>query len=266
MTDATSLTDKVAIITGGAGGIGSETARLMARRGAKVAVADINLAGAQEVADAIGEQAIAVELDLGSETSIRDAVAKVVEAFGKIDILHNNAALAGRTLALDGSIGDMPTEVWDQIFAVNCRGTMLMTRECLPHLIATQGSIVNTVSGLGLQGHVRQAAYSATKAAIMQMTRSIATAYGPKGVRCNAVAPGLILTPTTAKDFPDHWRRNVEAETPRGIVGAPEDIAEPVAFLASDAARNITGQTLASDGGVSIHVPGFSSYAKTAWD
>ena len=133
-------------------------------------------------------------------------------------------------------------------------------------LIESKGSIIYTVSGLGLQGHVRQTAYGATKAALIQLTRAVATTYGAKGVRCNAVAPGLVLTETTAKEFPAHWRKNVEDETLRGISGAPEDIAEPVAFLASDAARNITGQTLASDGGVSIHVPGYSAYSKAVWD
>lgn len=265
MYGALSLKGKVAIITGGAGGIGECTARLMAARGASVAIADVNLSGALRVATDIGTDAFAVEVDLASEESIASCVARVIERFGRIDILHNNAAVAGETIARDGSLHDMETSVWDRIFSVNCRGTMLMTRACLPHLIEAQGSIINTVSGLGLQGHVRQTAYGATKAAIIQLTRSIATTYGPKGVRCNAVAPGLILTPTTAKDFPAQWRADVESETPRGTVGAPEDIAEPVAFLASDAARNITGQTLASDGGVSIHVPGYASYSKAVW-
>lgn len=266
MYDALSLEGKVAIITGGAGGIGKATANLMAQRGARVAIADINIAGARTVAMQIGVAAVAVELDLADEASIAKAVKQVVDTFGRIDILHNNAAIAGEVVAADGSLGDMQTSVWDQIFSVNCRGTMLMTRECLPYLIETKGAIVNTVSGLGLQGHVRQTAYGATKAALIQLTRSIATTYGARGVRCNAVAPGLILTPTTAKDFPSHWRENVEGETPRGTVGAPEDVAEPVAFLASDAARNITGQTLVSDGGVSIHVPGFAAYSRASWE
>lgn len=265
MYDALSLEGKVAIVTGGAGGIGSATAKLMASRGAKVAVVDIDISGAERVAAEIGAPATAFALDLASEASIAECVKQVVTAFGQIDILHNNAAIAGETVARDGSLHDMQTDVWDTIFTVNCRGTMLMTRECLPYLIKTKGSIINTVSGLGMQGHVRQTAYGATKAALIQLTRSVATTYGPSGVRCNAVAPGLILTPTTAKDFPQHWRKNVEDETPRGTVGAPEDIAEPVAFLASAAACNITGQTLASDGGVSIHVPGFSAYSKAIW-
>lgn len=266
MFEGLRLDGKVAIITGGAGGIGSATARLMAERGARVALADIDSAGAERIAAEIGETAIGVALDLASEDSIKACVSQVMARWGRIDILHNNAAIAGKVVAMDGSLHAMDTAVWDAIFTVNCRGTMLMTRECLPHLIAAKGAIVNTVSGLGMQGHVRQTAYGATKAALIQLTRTIATTYGPDGVRCNAVAPGLILTPTTAKDFPEHWRKNVEAETPRGKVGAPEDIAEPVAFLASPAATNITGQTLVSDGGVSIHVPGFSAYSKAVWE
>jgi NAD(P)-dependent dehydrogenase (short-subunit alcohol dehydrogenase family) len=262
MFEALGLRGKVAIVTGGAGGIGEVTAALLVGRGAQVAVVDINAARAQEVALRHGSAAIAVETDLGDEASIVSMVKRVVSHFGRLDIVHNNAAVAGDVVAADGSLGDMQTWVWDRIFSVNCRGTMLVTRESLPHLIATKGCIVNTVSGLGLQGHVRQTAYSATKAALIQMTRSIATSYGRKGVRCNAVAPGLIITPTVARDFPVHWRKNVEDETLRDQSGAPEDIAEAVAFLASDAARNITGQTLVSDGGVSIHVPGFAAYSK----
>ena len=266
MKNALGLEGNVAIITGGAGGIGSATAELMAARGARVAIADINLESARQLAERVGEAAFAVELDLVSEESITTCVNDVVKKFGRIDILHNNAAAVGGLANLDGSLHDMQAAVWDRTFAVNCRGTMLMTREALPHLIESRGAIVNTVSALGMQGHVRQTAYAATKAALIQLTRSVATTYGPRGVRCNAVAPGLILTEITAKEFPAHWRANVENETPLGTVGAPEDIAEAVAFLASDAARNITGQTLVSDGGVSMHVPGFSAYAQAAWE
>jgi NAD(P)-dependent dehydrogenase (short-subunit alcohol dehydrogenase family) len=240
------------------------TAEIMAGRGAKVVIADIALDRAQAVASKIGGAAFALELDLGSEESIVAAVKQVVERFGRIDILVNNAAATGPELVEhDGLLGDMPNWLWDRVFNVNCRGCMILTRECLPHLIKTKGNIVNTVSGLGLQGHVRQTAYGATKAAIVQLTRSIATGYGRQGVRCNAVAPGLIMTETVRKDFPEKWRRLVDDETPRaGGAGTPEDIAEPIAFLASEAARNITGQTVVSDGGVSIHVPGFTAYAE----
>lgn len=263
MYNALSLQDKVVVITGGAGGIGQATTEIAIGRGARVAVLDIHLEAAQAVAARYGDAACAVQLDLADETSVVAAIARVAEHFGHIDVLLNNAAVARKDLiAADRGVGEMPTWAWDLTFAVNCRGTMLATREALPHLLKTKGSIVNTVSGQGLQGNVVQAAYGATKAAIIQMTRSVATAYGRKGVRCNAVAPGLILTPTIAKEFPQNWRDLIEGETPRGVSGAPEDIAEALLFLASDAARNITGQTLTADGGVSIHIPGFAGYWK----
>lgn len=261
MYGALSMQGKVAIITGGAGGIGQATADLIIGRGGKAVIADVNLESATAVADRFGGAAMAVELDLSEEDSVRAMIAQVIAQFGRIDVLHNNAAATGAdVVAADGAVGDMPTWVWDRLFTVNCRGTMIASREALPHLIETKGAIVNTVSGLGLQGHIRSAAYGATKAAIIQLTRSIATAYGRQGVRCNAVAPGLVLTETVARDFPTKWRKLVEDETLRDQAGAPEDIAEAVAFLASDAARNITGQTLTSDGGVSVHIPGFAAY------
>lgn len=262
MYKALSLEGKVAIVTGGAGGIGQATIELMIGRGARVAIADIDLARAQFVADKYGDKALAIGMDLADEASIKSMVARAAEHFGRIDILHNNAAASGAELVdADRGIGEMETWAWDTFFNVNCRGTMIVTREALPHLIETgAGVIVNTVSGMALQGNIRFHAYSATKAALMQMTRAVATAYGRKGVRCNAVAPGLVLTETVAKDFPAEMRKLVEDETPRDRVGAPEDIAEAVAFLASDAARNITGQTLVADGGVSIHIPGFAAY------
>lgn len=263
MYDALSLDGKVAIVTGGAGGIGQATIELAIGRGARVAVADINLNGAQTVAAKYGDAALAVEVDLTDEASIIAMVKRVAEHFGRIDILHNNATAVGAELvAADRGVGEMPTWAWDTLFNVNCRGTMIVTREALPYLIKTRGAIVNTVSGLGLQGNIVSAGYGATKAALIQLTRSVATAYGRKGVRCNAVAPGLILTETVAKDFPAEWRKLVEDETLRDRAGAPEDIAEVVLFLASDAARNITGQTLVADGGVSAHVPGFAAYLK----
>jgi NAD(P)-dependent dehydrogenase (short-subunit alcohol dehydrogenase family) len=264
MFDALRLDGKVAIITGGAGAIGSVTAEIMVGRGARVAIADIAMDRAEAVASKLGDAALAVELDLANEESIVACVKKVADHFGRIDILVNNAAAGGQDLVEnDGLVGDMPNWVWDRTFAVNCRGAMIITRETLPHLLKTKGNIINTVSGLGLQGHVKQVAYGATKAAIVQLTRSIATGYGRQGVRCNAVAPGLIMHEAIRKDFPEKWRKLVDDETPRaGGAGTPEDIAEPIAFLASEAARNITGQTLVSDGGVSIHVPGFTAYAE----
>jgi NAD(P)-dependent dehydrogenase (short-subunit alcohol dehydrogenase family) len=262
MGDAIRLEGKVAIITGGAGGIGSATARLMAARGAKIAIADIEFAAAETLAAHLPD-ALAVHLDLKHQSSIIAMVATVVAHFGRVDILHNNAALLGPdTAKADGDIEAMDTGLWDSTYRVNVRGTMIACRETLPHLRAAKGNIVNTVSNLAFQGHMIQAAYASSKAAIIQMTRSIAASHGVHGVRCNAVAPGMTMTPALTEAFPLSLRAIVEDETLRDRLGEPQDIAEAVAFLASDAARNITGQVLVCDGGLSSHVPGLSGFRK----
>ncbi|MBU6207282.1 MAG: SDR family oxidoreductase [Alphaproteobacteria bacterium] len=258
--DAIRLDDKVAIVTGGAGGIGAATARLMTARGARVVIADIALERAQTLASTL-PGALAVRLDLEDEDSIGAMVKRVVTHYGRLDIVHNNAALLGPDIAaIDGDIEDMPTSLWDRTFAVNVRGTMIACREALPHLRTTNGNIVNTVSNLSLQGHIIQAAYSASKAALIQMTRSIAASHGRHHIRCNAVAPGMTMTPALQAAFPAPLRAVVEGETLRPQLGDPEDIAEAVAFLAAPAARNITGQVLVCDGGLASHVPGLAGF------
>jgi NAD(P)-dependent dehydrogenase (short-subunit alcohol dehydrogenase family) len=262
MTDAIRLDGKVAIITGGAGGIGVATARLMAARGAKIIVADINKLGADTLAADLPD-ALAIELDLEHQSSIKAMIAVTVAHYGRIDILHNNAALLGPDVAQrDGNIEGMDTDLWDRTYRVNVRGTMIACREALPHLRATKGNIVNTVSNLALQGHIIQSAYSSSKAAIIQMTRSIAASHGVHGIRCNAVAPGMTMTPALLEAFPLPLRELVEDETLRDQLGEPDDIAEAVAFLASPAARNITGQVLVSDGGCASHIPGIAGFRK----
>ena len=179
-TDAIRLDGKVAIITGGAGGIGAATARLMAARGARLAIADIAFDAAQTLAADLPE-AIAIALDLENESSTQAMIATTAAHFGRLDILHNNAALLGPDIAQqDGDIEHMPTALWDRTYAVNARGTMIACRAALPHLRATRGNIVNTVSNLAVQGHMIQAAYSSSKAAIIQMTRSIAASHGKR--------------------------------------------------------------------------------------
>jgi NAD(P)-dependent dehydrogenase (short-subunit alcohol dehydrogenase family) len=260
MADAIRLEGKVALITGGAGGIGAATARLMSVRGAKVAIADIAIEAARKLASELND-ALAVELDLEQEASIEAMIANTVSHYGRLDILVNNAALLGPDIAQrDGNVEEMDTELWDRTYRVNVRGTMIVCREALPHLRATRGCIVNTVSNLALQGHMIQSAYSSSKAAIIQMTRAIATSHGKAGVRCNAVAPGMTSTPALLEAFPPPLRQLVEDETLRDQLGEPEDIAEAIAFLAAPAARNITGQVLVSDGGCASHVPGIAGF------
>ena len=261
-TDATRLDGKVAIITGGAGGIGAATARLMTARGARVAIADIAIDRAADLAAQLPD-ALAIHLDLESEASIEAMVAQSVAHFGRLDILHNNAALLAPDVARrDGDIEQMDTALWDRTYAVNVRGTMIACRAALPHLRETRGNIVNTVSNLALQGHIIQAAYSSSKAAIIQMTRAMAASHGRAGIRSNAVAPGMTMTPALKAAFPQALRQVVEEETLRDQLGDPEDIAEAVAFLASDAARNITGHVIECDGGAAGHVPGLGGFRR----
>lgn len=264
MSDPLMLDGKVAIVTGGGGSLGYQAIKLMIARGARVAVADINMERAQAVADEFGDAAIALEFDLSDEASVKAMIERVVSHFGKLDILNNNAAEPASWERFQADlvpVGEMSTALWDRIFTVNCRGTMIATREALPHLIATRGAIVNMVSNLALQGAIVQAAYSASKAALIQLTRHTAAAYGRQGVRCNAVAPGLTIRPEMRQGFFANLAPITDEETLNDSLGQPEDIGQIVAFLASDAARNITGQTIVSDGGLSSHVPGHERYS-----
>jgi NAD(P)-dependent dehydrogenase (short-subunit alcohol dehydrogenase family) len=257
------LEGKVAIVTGGAGGIGAATCRLMAERGASVVVADIDGERAQAVASEIaaaGSKARAQRVDLADEASIVAMVADTVNAFGRLDIIDNNAALLTADFARrDLDVARMETEVWDKTFAINTRGTMLCCREALK-VMEAQGSgvIVNTASNLALQGNVLQAAYSASKAAVIQLTRSIATSHGKRGIRCNAVLPGLTGSKAALGNLPPRLIEIVTEETLTPYLGDPLDIAHAVAFLASDEARYITGQCFVVDGGTSVHIPGFA--------
>ena len=259
------LLDQVAIITGAGGGIGSATARVMSNRGARLVLADIHLDNARRAAEAVQEQgghAVAVHLDIADEDSIRGMIATALDTYGHIDILHNNAAdLSPELGPRDGDIAGMDVDVWDRTFRVNVRGTMLCCKHVIPCMLErSRGSIINTASNLGLQGQVIQAAYAASKAAILQLTRSIAASHGRRGIRCNAVSPGLVLSVAARANLPPPLLGVVESETLTPYLGEPDDIAYAVAYLASDEARYVTGQNLVVDGGTSSHVPGFARF------
>jgi NAD(P)-dependent dehydrogenase (short-subunit alcohol dehydrogenase family) len=156
----------------------------------------------------------------------------------------------------------MDLDIWDRAFAVNVRGTMLCCKLALPAMVKQGGGvIINTASNLALQGHLIQSAYAASKAAVIQLTRSIATSHGKRGIRCNAVLPGLTLSASAEANLPVELREIVLGETLTPYLGRPDDIAHIVLFLASDEARYITGQILAADGGTSVHVPGFARFS-----
>lgn len=258
-----SIKGRVAIVTGGAGGIGAATCGVLAERGAKVVVADINHPGAERIAEGLrasGAEAVAIAFDLSDERSILALFIETLRAFGRLDILDNNAALLLPELApRDLDIARMETEVWDRTFAANVRGTMICCREALK-IMEKEGAgvIINTASNLALQGNLIQAAYSASKAAIVQMTRSIATSHGKAGIRCNAILPGLTASPAALNNLPKRLHEIVLEETLTPFLGEPNDIAHTVAFLVSDEARYITGQVIVADGGTSAHIPGLA--------
>jgi NAD(P)-dependent dehydrogenase (short-subunit alcohol dehydrogenase family) len=257
-----SLTGKVVIVTGGAGAIGSVTSTMFARRGAKVVVADLNGTAAERAAAQIaasGGSAIAVQFDLCRDESIKALFDETIRAFGKLDVLFNNAAdLAPEVYPLDRDIETMNPDVWDRTYRANVRGTMLCCKFALQIMPRHAGaSIINAGSDLALGGSLVQAAYSSSKAAIIQMTRSIATSHARQGIRCNTVSPGLTLTEHSRAVIPAPIRQMVEDETLTPELGAPEDIANMVLFLASDEAKHITGQNFLVDGGMAAHISGF---------
>jgi NAD(P)-dependent dehydrogenase (short-subunit alcohol dehydrogenase family) len=250
------LEGKIAIITGGAGGIGSATARRFADEGAKVLVADINGAGAEAVARAIGRDATAAQYDAADAESIERMVALAVERYGRLDILHNNAALTDpNVIRRDTTAPDIPLEIWDAIMAVNLRGYLAACKHAIPQMLKTGGgAIINTASGSGLVGDLSRIAYGVSKAGILSLTRAIATQHGRQGVRCNAIAPGLILTEASQAAVPELISIiSNHVLTPR--LGRPEDVAAVAAFLASDDAAFINGETIRCNGGSLEHQP-----------
>ncbi len=254
------LQGKVAVISGSGANIGEACARALAEAGARVVLADINIDGARRVARAIedgGGEALAWPLDLADEASIRDLFEAVAERYGRVDILHNNAAdTRAEQLAADDLITDMAAETWDRAFAVNTRGTMLMIKHCVPLMIeAGGGSIINTSSGVSILGDIFNPAYSSSKGAINTLTRNVATQLGKKNIRCNALLPGMIVTAHARAMMTQEQLDMVERHTLLPRLGRAEDIAETVVFLASDKASFITGQIFSVDGGITTHQP-----------
>ncbi|MGN6336491.1 SDR family NAD(P)-dependent oxidoreductase [Mycobacterium sp.] len=253
------LAGKVAIVTGGAGGIGAATAHKLAREGAAVAVVDIDEAKAQEVADEIrrtGAQAIAIGGDLAQEDAAKNVVQATVAEFGRVDVLHNNAALtASGFLSRDTTVAEMPLDVWQRSMDVNLGSQLLMCKHVVPEMRrGGGGSIVNMSSGAALSGDRTRLAYGVSKAGVHALTMYVATSEGKQGVRANTVVPGLILTDAVRAHLSDDILDRVGRATLTPYVGQPKDVAELVAFLASEQSRYITGQMISIDGGMSAHV------------
>ncbi len=262
------LAGRVAIVTGSGANIGEACARALAAEGAIVVLADINIGGAEAVAADLragGHDAFAHALDLADDASIAALFAAVVERYGRIDILHNNAAeTRAAHLEKDVMLADMDPEIWDRSFTVNARGTMLMIRQVLPVMIAAGGGvIINTSTGATLMGDILNPAYAASKSAVNSLTRYVATQYGKHNIRCNAVLPGMIVTPHARTIMYDEQFAMMEAHTLLPRLGEPRDIAGAVVFLATDDSGFITGQLLSVDGGISMHQPHVADTRKT---
>ena len=223
--------------------------------GAQVAVGDLNIETAQRLADSLGPQACAIHYDAADAGSIKSLVEGAAEKFGRIDVLHNNVALTSQAIhALDTTVADIPLAIWNAVLTVNVTSFLLASKYVIPHMIrAGGGSIINTSSDSGRVGDVTRTAYGASKAAIISLTQHIATQYGLQGIRCNAITPGVILSPAM-KDDPILVKL-IKPHILTREFGEPDDVAALAAFLASDESRYITGQAISCDGGHLAHQP-----------
>ncbi len=245
---------RVAVVTGSARGIGAATARRLADEGASVAVLDLDQAAAASTAAGLGAAgSVGLACDVADAASVEAAVGSVVEQLGKVDILVNNAGVTR-----DNLLFKMTEDDWDAVMNVHLRGSFLMSRAVQTHMVAQRyGKILNlsSVSALGNRG---QANYSAAKMGLQGFTRTLALELGPFGINVNAIAPGFIvtdMTDATARRLgvqPEEFRTAAAETTPVRRVGRPEDIAATAAFLCSDEASFITGQTLYVDGGARV--------------
>ncbi|PHR83410.1 MAG: short-chain dehydrogenase [Colwellia sp.] len=254
------LKDRVAVVTGAAGGLGAEAARVLASHGAKIAIIDINGEMADKMAAEIctkGGEAIAVATDISQEASVKLMVEQVVGHFGRIDILHNNAAiLSNEQREGDRDVINMDVDAWDRAMAVNLRGAMLCSKYCIPEMIKLKrGSVINVASGLGAQGDLTLSAYAASKAALIMLARSIAAQYGKQGIRANALLIGLAPAENAHKSMPAEMLQIIRDNHLTPELGTPKQIADAVAFLACDESSFVTGSTLSVDGGFGSHTP-----------
>ncbi len=238
------VTDRIAVVTGGAQGIGLASARALHEAGAHVCLLDRDLAAAQAAAATL-ERAVAIEMDAGDADSIGQAFAAVAARHGRVDILVNNAGLSIRRPALELSLDE-----WNRVLAVNLTGSFLCARAAAAHMPAAGGAIVSTASVMGLSGGgpYPNPAYHATKGALVNLTRSLAVEWAARGIRVNAVAPTWTRTGFIGALAPQTLAQ-IEALMPMRRLAEPEEVASAILFLASPAAAMVTGHVLAVDGG-----------------
>jgi len=251
------LENKVAIITGGAGAIGSATVERFISEGARVAVADNRFELARDVTGKFGDRAFAVHIDAGDAASVERAINASVAHFGDgLDILFNTIALtSSEFMRKDTTAVEVPLDVWEQAMRINATGLLLTCRFAIPYMIAKGGgSIINTSAGSALAGDLTRIAYGSSKAAVIAMSEHIAVQYGRDGIRCNVICPGVIFTEERSKPIADLIETMKEhILTPR--FGRPPDMAALAAYFAADESAYVTGQTICCDGGQLIHQP-----------
>lgn len=243
------LEGRVAVVTGAGGGIGAATAARLRRDGAVVVATDL---APPELPGVEGDA-----FDLRDEASVAAFVERTVARHGRIDVIHNNAALQDdRQRGRDLDVVNLDAEAWDAAMAVNARGPMLLCKHAIPHMVAGGGgSIVHSASGFGVQGESTLTAYGASKAALINLSRFIATQYGRQRIRSNVVVIGFVLTPLAIASTPQEIKDLIALQHLLPELGTPEDIADVVAFLASDEASFVTGAAIPVDGGFTAHQP-----------
>lgn len=239
------LENKVAIITGGAGGIGLAAVKRFLEEGARVAIVDYDKQQGEKIEAELGENVAFFAVDVSKLADVKEMVEQVVDCFGKIDILINNAGITR-----DATLVKMSEEDFEKVIQINLNGVYYCTQAVAPHMIAQgSGKIISTSSVSGVYGNFGQTNYAATKAAIIGMTKTWAKELGRKGINVNAVAPGFTATPMVEK-MPEKVLQQMEGITSLQRLGKPEDIANAYLFLASDEASYITGHVLQVDGGI----------------
>ena len=245
------LSNKIAIVTGSGRGIGRAIALKLAEVGATVVVNDIGdaepLEAVAEEIRAMGRQSLSILADVSSSSDVARLVAEAIAAYGKIDILVNNAGIARDQLVLR-----MSEEDWDRVLEVDLKSVFLCTKAVLRHMVKQRwGRIISIASVVGIVGNPGQANYASAKAGIIGFTRTVAKEVASHGITANAIAPGFIDTEMTQR-LKEDWKQEIKRQIPLGCFGSPRDVAEAVAFLASEEARYITGQVLGVDGGMAV--------------
>jgi NAD(P)-dependent dehydrogenase (short-subunit alcohol dehydrogenase family) len=249
------LQGKVALITGSASGIGKSSALLFAQEGAQMIVNDLDEAKGQETVqeiEAAGGSAIFIQADVTNADSVKAMVDRVIEQFGRIDVLFNNAGISGV-----GALHELEPEQWDRIMSINVKGVFLPSKYVVPHMMEQKsGSIINMSSCIAEIGLARRASYAATKGAVLALTKSMQVDYAAYNIRVNALLPGTILTPfvenylKTSYDDPEAAIASLKTRQLSGDLGRPDDVAKAAVFLASDDSKFMMGSPLYIDGGV----------------